>query len=148
MTVRVVTGPVLSTFIVNGVAAVLSPALFVHEPLNTVPVVSVVWDWFAVQVTGVPTVSVPVVWIVTSLVYHPLLPSVPEITERLAVGPVLSIFIVTELELDRAALFVAEHVRVEPDVSEVRLDAVQPVEVLMPDSASVTVQLTVTLLVY
>ena len=93
-------------------------------------------------------VSAPLVWIVTSLVYQPLMPAVPAMIARVAVGAVLSILIVTEAELERPALFVAEQVRVEPAVSEVKLDAVQPVEVLMPDSASVTVQLTVTLLVY
>ena len=148
MTVRVVIGPVLSTFMVKGEALVANPALLVQEPLKTAPAVSVVWNWFAVQVTGLLIVSVPLVWMVTSLVYQPLLPSVPEIIERLAVGPVLSILIVTEAEPERPALFVAEQVSVVPDVSEVRLEAVQPVEVLMPDSVSVTVQLTVTSLVY
>ena len=41
------------------------------------PVVSVVCDWFGVQVTGPLTVSVPVVSTVTSLVYQPLAPAVP-----------------------------------------------------------------------
>ena len=63
-------------------------------------------------------------------------------------GFVLSILIVTEAEFESPALFVAEQVRVRPIVSEVRMDVVQPVELLMPDSASVTVQLTVTSLLY
>jgi hypothetical protein len=58
-----------------------------------------------------------------------LLPSVPAMIARAAVGPVLSILIVTEAELERPALFFAEQVRVVPDVSDVKLDAVQPVEV-------------------
>ena len=148
MTVRIAVGPVLSTFMVNGAALVTSPALFVQEPLNTVPVVSVVWNWFAIQVTEPLMVSVPLVWMVTSLVYHPLLPSVPAITASVAVGPVLSILMVTEDELERPALFVAEHVRDVLVVSEVKLDIVQPVEDAMPDSPSVAIQLTVTLLVY
>jgi hypothetical protein len=67
---------------------------------------------------------------------------------RLSVGAVLSILIVTEFEVESPALFVAEQVRVVPVVSEVRVEGVQPVEVLIPDSLSVTVQLTVTLLIY
>ena len=39
-----ITGIVLSSFIVSAVAFVVSPAVFVQEPLKTVPVVSVVWD--------------------------------------------------------------------------------------------------------
>jgi len=37
-----ITGFVLSSLMVKGVALVLSPALLVHEPLKTVPAVSVV----------------------------------------------------------------------------------------------------------
>ena len=63
-------------------------------------------------------------------------------------GAVLSILIVTDAELDNPALFVAEHVNVAPDVSVVKLDAVQPFEERIPDSASVNDQLTETSLVY
>src|SRR6188474_545781 len=85
---------------------------------------------------------------VTSLRYQPLFPAVPAMTVRVVTGPVLSILIVTETEPERPELFVAEQVRVVPVVSEVKLDVLQPVEDAMPDSPSVTVQLTVTLLVY
>ena len=84
----------------------------------------------------------------TSLVNHPLFPAVPAMTVRVVIGPVLSILIVTEAEPERPELFVAEQVRVVPVVSEVKLDVLQPVEDAMPDSPSVTVQLTVTSLVY
>ena len=90
----------------------------------------------------------PLVWSVTSLVYHPLVPSAPAITARVAVGLVLSILTVTELEAESPALFIAEHVRVVPVVSVVRFEMLHPVEEAMPDSASVTDQLTVTLLIY
>ena len=56
-----ITGFVLSSLMVRGVAFVVSPALFVQEPLNTVPAVSAVWDWLAVQVTGLLVESAPVV---------------------------------------------------------------------------------------
>ena len=36
-------GPVLSSFTVTGVAVALRPAWLVHDPLNTVPFVSLVW---------------------------------------------------------------------------------------------------------
>jgi len=54
-------GFVLSSLMVKGVAFVVSPALLVQEPLKTVPAVSVVWDWLAVQMTGLLADSVPVV---------------------------------------------------------------------------------------
>jgi hypothetical protein len=67
---------------------------------------------------------------------------------RVKVGADLSILIVTETELDRPTLFVAEQESVTPAVSVVRFDAVQPVEDMIPDSASATVQLTLTSLIY
>ncbi len=63
-------------------------------------------------------------------------------------GSVLSIFIVTEPELDSPAPFVAEHVSVVPEVLLTRVAGTQPAEVPIPDSGSVRVQLTPTLLVY
>ena len=63
-------------------------------------------------------------------------------------GAVLSTLIVTETESERPTLFVAEQVKVEPNVSDVMFDGVQPVEEEIPDSASSTDQLTVTSLVY
>src|SRR5439155_19903450 len=67
----------------------------------------------------------------------------PEMT-----GGVLSILMVTGTDIDNPAPFVAEHVRVVPGVSAVSVVAVQPDEDAMPDSGSLTLQLTVTLLLY
>jgi hypothetical protein len=63
-------------------------------------------------------------------------------------GAVLSILMVTETEWERPPLLVAEQVSVMPAVSDVRFNAVQPVEEEMPVSGSSTDQLTVTSLVY
>ena len=63
-------------------------------------------------------------------------------------GGVLSIFTVTGTELLSPAPFVADQDNVVPSVSVVRLFELQPVEDAIPDSGSVTLQLTVTLLVY
>ena len=60
-------------------------------------------------------------------------------------GGVWSILIVTGIELDSPAPFVAEHVNVAPVV---RIVGTQPVEEAMPVSGSLRLQLTVTLLVY
>jgi hypothetical protein len=60
----------------------------------------------------------------------------------IAAGGVMSILIVTETVRGRPAAFVAEHVRTVPDVSVVRLVVVHPVEDEIPDSGSVTLQLT------
>ena len=84
----------------------------------------------------------------TSLLFQPLTFGAGVLLTNVIPGIVLSILIVTEAELESPTLFVAEQVRVTPVVSEVRVDVVQPVEVLMPDSASVAVQLTVTSLLY
>jgi len=65
-----------------------------------------------------------------------------------ATGGVLSIFIVTELEVDTPEPFFAEHVSVTEAVSLARVVVVQAVEEAMPDSGSVTLQVTVTLLRY
>jgi hypothetical protein len=60
----------------------------------------------------------------------------------------LSVLIVIGIELDRPAPFVAEHVNVTPAVSVVNVLLLHPNDDVMPDSGSVTLQLTVTLLVY
>ena len=88
------TGLVLSIFTVSGAASVLAPAWFVHEPATETPLVSLVSDWGSVQVTGPLISSAPVVVTSTLLVYQPLAPIVPDVTERAAAGPVLSILIV------------------------------------------------------
>ena len=63
-------------------------------------------------------------------------------------GGVLSILIVTGTELESPAPLVAEHVKVMPAVSAVRFVMVHPEEDVTPDSGSVTLQFTVTLLLY
>src|SRR5438067_1806191 len=100
LTARVAAGPVLSSLTFSATAFVVRPASLVQEPWNKVPAVSAAWSWLAVQVVGLLTLSVPVVLIVTSLVYQPFAPAVPAVTARLAEGPVLSIF------RDKAVAFV------------------------------------------
>ena len=71
------------------------------------------------QTTGVEIESVPDVCTVTVEVYQPLRPSVPPVTERLAVGAVLSILIVTESE-EEPPVLCAVHDDVVPVVSVVK----------------------------
>ncbi len=66
----------------------------------------------------------------------------------LITGGVWSILTVTDEEADNLAALVAEHVRVIPGVSAVRLVGPQPEEVVMTESGSLTFQLTVTALRY
>src|ERR1700720_1493766 len=63
-------------------------------------------------------------------------------------GGVLSILTVAETDAERPTPFVARHVNVAPAVSAVSVVGVQPEEDAIPDSGSVTFQLTPTLLVY
>jgi len=63
----------------------------------------------------------------------------PEMT-----GLVLSIVIDTGIELDRPAPFVAEHVKLAPVVSAVKVVPSHPVEEAIPDSGSLTAQVTLT----
>jgi hypothetical protein len=91
LTAKLAVGPVLSNLIVSGAALALRPASLVHEPLKTTPVVSVAWNWSAVQFNGVLTSSMPDVWTVTSVVYQPFVPDVPAVTAKAtAVGGVES----------------------------------------------------------
>ena len=60
----------------------------------------------------------------------------------------MSILIVTGTDADRPAPLVAEQFKVAPGVSVVRVVLVQPEEDAIPDSGSVTLQVTVTLLRY
>src|SRR5262245_7830069 len=104
-----IVGGVLSSLTVSDEAAALRPARLVQEPLKTVPSVSVVWNWSAVQLTGPLRVSSPVVRTVTSLVYQPVGLSVPVTTARVAVGGVLSSFTVSGAAwVVRPALFVQD----------------------------------------
>src|SRR5512132_3101225 len=72
-----IVGAVASSFTVTGAASVVNLASLVHDPLNVVPVVSLVCCWSAVHTTGVLIVSEPDVEIVTSPVNQPALPTVP-----------------------------------------------------------------------
>src|SRR5437879_3762813 len=77
---------------------------------------------------------------------------------RFALGPgigvavardgVLSILIVTEAEVDKPTPFVAVQVNVTPGVSADKVAGAQPEEAVIPDSGSVTLHVTVTLLRY
>ena len=82
-------GFVLSSLTVTGAALPMRPAGSVHDPLKTWPVVSVVWDWFGVQVTGPLIVSAPLVSMVTSSTNQPFEPGVP-VAASVADGAVLS----------------------------------------------------------
>src|SRR4051794_35575180 len=99
-------GADLSNLMVSAAAGVLRPASFVHVPLKTWPLVSVVCDWSAVQETGVLTESAPEVCTVTLLVYQPFAPGVPPVTERVAVGALASYLIVADADLLLPALSV------------------------------------------
>jgi hypothetical protein len=78
----------------------------------------------------------------------PVAESTVGVTKVLINGGVLSSLTVTEVDVDRPTPFVAEHVNVIPAVSAVSVVDVQPDEEAIPDSGSVTFQLTLTLLLY
>ena len=84
---------------------------------------------------------------VTLVLFHPAALGVGERDPKI-VGGVVSRLTVTVLELGRPAPFTAEHVSVRPAVSVVMDVEPQPVEDATPDSGSVAVQVTVTLLTY
>jgi hypothetical protein len=85
-------GPVASRRTVMGAVLALNAAALVQEPVKTMPVVSVVWNWSGVQTTGALSVSEPDIEIVTSPMYQPLDPGVP-LEAMAAVGGVLSMLI-------------------------------------------------------
>jgi hypothetical protein len=145
----VITGFVLSILTLMVVALLTFPALSVHVPLTLVPVVSAERSELDVQdaMPLGPLSPLLVKLTVTSLLFHPA----PLANGLLApVGPLgadASRLIVTELELVPPAL-VAEHVSVMPAVSVLMVVGPQPVDDVTVDSGSVTVQETLTLLVY
>jgi hypothetical protein len=71
----------------------VSPAPLVQESVTSVDPSSVT-VWSAVQVTG-PLTSSPLVETVTALVYQPLAPSLPALTETAAMGAVWSMWSVS-----------------------------------------------------
>src|SRR5262249_59850286 len=83
-------GAVLSSLMFNATALVVRPASLVQLPFTGVPVVSLLTTWSALQETGLLILSVPLACTVTSLVYQPLSPGVPDVTASVADGPVLS----------------------------------------------------------
>jgi hypothetical protein len=114
-------GAVASRLIVNGAALVVKPASLVQEPLNAVPVVSVVCDCGPLQLTGALIESPPDVVIVTFVTYQLLVPSVPLVTfSATPVGPVLSSFTVRDVAfVVSPASFVHEPLNTVPGVSVV-----------------------------
>src|SRR5690348_16275022 len=145
-TTGVSVGWVASRFTVNAVAVADSPALFVHEPVNALPVVSSLRCWSAVHVTGPLIVSAPDVCTVTSLVYQPFEPSVP-MADKAAVGGVSSSFTVTEAAfVVRPALLVQCPSNAVPTVSAVWFWSA--VQLSMPLTRSVPDVCRVTSLVY
>ncbi|HEY6391023.1 MAG TPA: hypothetical protein VIX89_07085 [Bryobacteraceae bacterium] len=105
----------------------------------------------AVSVTGsqpdvlsTPDIESAAVQLTVTLVLFQPAPVGDGETVGVTMGAVKSILTTTEAELVKPALFVAEQVSVTPLVSAVRVVAPQPVLLLIPDSGSVTLQLTVT----
>src|SRR6266545_372766 len=94
--VSVTTGADLTSFTISGVASVVRPASFVHEPFSVAPAVSVLTICAGVHTTGELMLSEPLVVTVTSLVYQPFDPTVPSVTASSALGGGWSSLIVTE----------------------------------------------------
>jgi len=143
--IRFADGGLTSRLTVKGEALVDRPAAFEQLPAKSCPAVSIVKVCGAVHVTEPLIESLPLVDMVTSLTYQPLVPSVPDAV-RFALGPVASRLIVTEFEFV-PPLLVAVHVNVTPVVSVVTVEEAQGEDVT-GESGSVTVHVTVTLLVY
>jgi hypothetical protein len=129
------------------VAGALSfPALSVQVPEADCPAPSELNVTGALQEAMPERASNPLKLTVTSVLFQPLAFGAGE-GLALAVGAVASLFMVTDCELVPPAL-VAEHVSVWLMVSVVIFSVPHPLEDVMVDSASVTVQLTVTSEVY
>src|SRR5262245_1308180 len=141
------TGAVLSILMVSDEAVVLSPASLTQLPLKVVPGVSRVCSWLPVQLTGPLTRSSPEVPTVTALVYQPLSPGVPEITDMAADGPLLSTFtVIGEASVLRPAPLVHDPPKLAPVVSSVC--SWLPVQLTGPLTRSSPEVPTVTALVY
>ena len=112
-------GFVLSSFTVIGAALPTSPAWLVHDPLKTSPVVSVVCERSAVQLTGPLTKSAPEVLTVTSPMNQPFAPCVP-LAVSVADGAVLSSLTVIGAALPTSpAWLVHDPLKTSPVVSVV-----------------------------
>ena len=85
---------------------------------------------------------------VTSVLFHPARLGAGKPAGVGELGGVVSIFTVTVTEFDTPAPLVAEQVSVVPAVSVVSVVVPQPLEEAMPDSGSLTSQLTVTFVLF
>ena len=102
--------------------------------------------WRSVEEAMPDSGSVTLQLTVTGPVYQLFEPMGP-VMVGVMTGAVLLILMVTGAEAVRPAPLVAEQVNVVPGVFAVRFTVPQPADVAMPDSGSVTLQLTVTSLV-
>src|SRR5215211_4699644 len=117
-------GAVLSRLIPLWVSETVLPARSAQVPVTDCPAPSIVRVWFTISEAGPENESEQVQLAVTFVLFQPLaLGAVRPL--KVMDGFVLSILIVTETELERFALLVAEQVSVTPVVSTVRLEAVQ-----------------------
>jgi len=150
LTAGTTTGGVLSILIPLTVATALTlPALSVHVPLADRPVPSELSVTGAVQLAMPERLSAPVNVTVTLVLFQPAALGAGEAV-AVAVGSVLSILIVTDMEAESPAPSTAVHVKVIPAVSVVRVTGSQPLvrSVLTPEIGSVTVQFKVTLVLF
>ena len=104
-------------------------------------------DWLTLAETAPDKVSVQLQVTVTSTLFHPLAFGAGVRLLKVIVGGVASRLIVTDCELVPPAL-VAVQVKVVPAVSVLIVVELHPVLDVMLDSGSVTLQVTVTSLVY
>ena len=136
----------MSIFIVTD-TELISPAPFVAVQMTVVPAVSVVNDMGSqpdVASTATPDVGSVVVQLKPTFVLFQPAPFGDGEIVGVTMGAVRSILTTTETDLLKPALFVAEHVSVTPLVSADNVVLPQPELLLIPDSGSVTLQLTVT----
>lgn len=147
----VTAGGVVSILIGPTFIVLTLPARSMHVPATVTPVEGVL----AVRVVppvGKPgatpeRLSVQVNPTATDVLFHPAAFGAG-VRDAAITGGVASRLIVTVLELNRPAPFVAEHVTARPTVSVVTDVEPQPVEDAIPDSGSTALQVTVTLLTY
>jgi hypothetical protein len=144
--VALAVGAVLSMLIPLTVVLAVLPALSVAAPLADCPAPSVEMVCGAAHDAMPEVASLHVNATVTSCLYQPFAFGA-DVADPLMVGAVASRLIVTDWEAVPPAL-VAVHVSVVPVVSDVIVVEPQPDEDEIAESGSVTVQLTVTLLVY
>jgi hypothetical protein len=123
------------------------PALSVHVPVADWFEPSVETVWLVVPLAAPESASEQLQLTVTSVLFQPLPFAAGVRLVKAIVGAVASRLMVTDWLFVPPEL-VAEHVNVVPLVSLETVVGVQPDDEVMLESGSVTVQLTVTLLVY